>query len=403
MRATLREARSFRHGRLRVLHDPIPGPLTAIAVAVAAGSRFDGRHPGLAHMGEHMIFQGTQRFDQAELNRRAAHLGGDVDAETGHDDMTLTIEVFNEDVEPALELLAELLFRSTVPAERFAKERRVIADEIRARCDDPANVAYERAWARFFDPALGHPICGTIASLRAMRPSTVRHFLRRHLVPSNMVLCAAGGISARALGHALDRAFVAPRSPPRPRMQRTRIVATGRAGFRRHDSSQAQLIRLATAPHQPRAQLALGLALDVVGADPDARLFQELRERLGLGYDVSADLEIGIGWATTVVTATCAHEDTGRLRTAVARICGDAGAGFDPDEVVRARRKVRHRLARLADSRMDRALTHAARALTGRPSISTVAPGLDRLSHDDVEAAWQAHLRAPTLTAVLSA
>ena len=98
----LREPHHVRLGQLNVLHDPVPGPLTAIAVAVRAGSRFDGAHPGIAHMTEHMLFQGTRRLDQARINRRAGELGGEHDADTGYEDMTLHFEVFNEDVEEAL-------------------------------------------------------------------------------------------------------------------------------------------------------------------------------------------------------------------------------------------------------------------------------------------------------------
>jgi predicted Zn-dependent peptidase len=381
----------------------MPGDLTAVAVVAGAGARFDGAHPGLAHVAEHMLFPGTQRWDQGELNRLAAPLGGDVDAETGHDDMTLSIEVFNEDVEPALELLAELLFRSRIPADRFAKERHVIADEIRSRAEDPANVAYERSWAHFFDGPLGHPICGTLATLERMTAATVRRFVRRHLVPENMVLCVAGGVSTRTLQRALARSFPLPTAPRRPRPPTVRVRGAGHARFRRRDSSQAQLVRVAEAPVSGAAQLALALAVEVVGSDPDARLFQELRERLGLGYDVSAELEVGMGWAASLVAASAAKEDAGRLRDAVERVCREAAEGLGADEVARARRKVRHRLARLADSRLDRALTHATRALGGRPSVAASARMLERLSHAAVEEAWRRHLRAPTLTAVLSA
>jgi predicted Zn-dependent peptidase len=231
----------------------------------------------------------------------------------------------------------------------------------------------------------------------------VRRFVRRHLVPENMVLCAAGGVSRRALERALARSLPLPSAPRRPRPPRVRVRGVGRARFRRRDSTQAQLVRVAEAPAGGSAQLALALAVEVVGSDPDARLFQELRERLGLGYDVSAELEVGMDWSASLFTASAAKEDAGRLRDAVERVCRDAGAGLTIDEVARARRKVRHRLARLADARLERALTHATRALAGRPSVATSARMLERLSHAAVEDAWRRHLRAPTLTAVLSA
>ena len=56
-------------------------------------------HPGLAHLAEHMLFQGTATLDQVALNRRAAELGGEHNADTGYEDISLTFEVFNEDLE----------------------------------------------------------------------------------------------------------------------------------------------------------------------------------------------------------------------------------------------------------------------------------------------------------------
>src|SRR5206468_11114600 len=105
----------------------------------------DGRHPGIAHMAEHMLFQGTRRFDQATLNRRAGELGGEHDADTGYEDISLHFEVFNRDVGDALALLAEQCFGSTVPADRFTKEQRVVIDEISGRQEDPAKFVYEHA------------------------------------------------------------------------------------------------------------------------------------------------------------------------------------------------------------------------------------------------------------------
>ena len=71
MSGILRKPQRLSHGDLTVLYESAPGPLTAIAVAVRAGARFDGPHPGIAHLAEHMLFQGTRSHDQAGLNRRA--------------------------------------------------------------------------------------------------------------------------------------------------------------------------------------------------------------------------------------------------------------------------------------------------------------------------------------------
>ncbi len=155
----------FRYRGLRVVYRSQPGRLTAIALTVRAGARFDRRQPGLAHLTEHMLFQGTSALDQVALNRRAAELGGEHNADTGYEDISLTFEVFNEDVDEALALLAEQYYRTSVDGRRLGKERRVVLEEIRGRLDDPAERLHRRAWSRLFDGALAHPISGTLTSV----------------------------------------------------------------------------------------------------------------------------------------------------------------------------------------------------------------------------------------------
>src|SRR5262249_56130875 len=89
---------------------------------------------------------------------------------------------------------------------------------------------------------------------------------------------------------------------PRPRVRLR--GARGTVRLQRRDLAQSYLVRLAAAPPDARSVLALSLAIEIVGADPDARLFQEIRERLGLGYDVGASVEHGADWAVAVTSAS---------------------------------------------------------------------------------------------------
>ena len=381
----------------------MPGPLTAIVLVVRAGSRFDGAHPGIAHMTEHMLFQGTRRLDQATLNRRAGELGGEHDADTGYEDITLHFEVFNDDVEEALVLLAEQCFQSTVPPERFAKEQRVVIDEIRGRQEDPANYAHEHAWARFFDGTLGHPVCGTVSTVRGMTRQAIRTFIARHFVPANMCLALVGGVSRAVIRRAVRHAFPRAGEKARPPARRPRMGATGLLRLHRSDLPQVHFVRLIAAPPTPREVLALSMAVEIVGADPDARLFQEIRERLGLGYDLGASVEHGVDWAVAVFSASAARDDERRLRETVDRTFRDAAEGFSAEEFQRARKKIRYRFARLADSRLDRALGHASRAACNHPSLARTESMIASLRPAEVEAAWRRALVAPSLTVVLRA
>lgn len=394
--------RRFSQQGLRVVFQHVAGPLTSIALSVRAGARFDGTHPGIAHMAEHMLFQGTATLDQVALNRRAAELGGEHNADTGYETISLTFEVFNEDVDDALGLLAEQYYHSQVSEDRLRKERRVVMDEIRGRLDDPADRLHTRAWQLYFRGALSHPVWGSIRSLRGMQAGHVMAFLQRYFTHERSVLAVVGGLGEAAVRAAVRKHFRGKRSGAPGRVAPVRFGAAGHHRLR-GGGGQAYVMKLISVPPEPRQLIAVGLALDLVGADPDSRLFQEIRERLGLGYEVSATLDWGAGWAVAVVSASASRAAAQRLVRAVEETCQRAAdEGFTADELARGRKKLRYRYASLAESRFDRALALAEGTLLGFPLPEEAERIVSRMPQQEIEAAWRQALKGRTLLALLA-
>ncbi|MFM8409220.1 MAG: M16 family metallopeptidase [Alphaproteobacteria bacterium] len=392
----------FEVGGLRVAHDPVPGPITALALVVNAGARHDGRLPGLAHMAEHMLFQGTADLDQLALNRRAAAVGGNHNASTGYESIALTMEVFNEDFEEALALVADQFYRSRVEDRRFRKERRVVEDEIRGYRDDPVEYVNERGWAAFYGEPIGHPICGTIASLRAMTAADVAAFLRDHFVNANAALAVCGGLDEDSLRRALERHV----DPARVGVAATgggaQVGREGRWVLRGGPEGQAHVVRYLEVDPSPRNVLALEVAIDLVGADPDSQLFQAVRERHGLGYDVSAEIEWGEGWAAAVLSASAAPGGADRLSRVIDEVIGQsARSGFDRGDVERARKKRRYRYASLAERRLDRALAHADSEISGFPSLEESERIVTALDDQEIARAWSRAAAGRSLAVLL--
>lgn len=377
-----------------------PGPLTAIALSIRAGARFDGAHPGIAHMAEHMLFQGTESLDQLALNRTAAELGGEHNADTGYETISLTIEVFNEDVDAALKLLADQYYRSRVDETRFRKERRVVLDEVRGRLDDPLEHLHTHAWRRFFGGAISQPVWGSMRSLKSMDAAHITAFLRRRFVHAATAVGIVGGVSEAEAKRAIGRYFRTGSAGPQAAIPAVRAGGAGRLRLR-SGGGQAGVLKMIEVPPQPRTLLAIGLALDVVGSDPDSRLFQEIRERLGLGYDVSGALDWGPDWAVASVSASTGRQSAERLRRTVEDTCTNAAEnGFTDDEVVRAKKKLRYRYASLAEARLDRALSLAEGTLLGFPLPEESQKIVQRIERSEIESAWRSVLNGRVLTVV---
>ncbi len=384
------------------MYESSPGPITAIVLSIRGGARFDGETPGIAHMTEHMLFQGTESYDQLELNRLAAECGGNHNAETGYDSMEITFEVFNEDLDDALALMAEQFYRTRVDPKRFAKERRVVLDEIRSYHDDPLDFLHERGWRAFYDDPIGRPICGTTRSLRALSPRDVERFLRRFFVNTNAVLCVVGGASEADLRRSLRRHILPDRTGVARQGSGARGRRSGAMRVRGGPRGQGFVARFLELDPSVENLLAVGVALDLVGADADGALFQAVREEHGLGYEVSADLEFGVGWGAVVLTASVRPGQTDQLEKVMDRVLRDSvEQGFDPADLARARKKRRYNHVSAGERRMDRALALSDAIVTGFPLPEEAERIVDGLDDETVVSSWRRAVAGRSLVAVL--
>jgi len=102
--------------------------VASVQVWVKSGSVHEGSQlgAGLSHYLEHLLFKGTaQRAGRDISNLVQAH-GGDINAYTSFDRTVYHIDVPSESVDMAIELLADMVLHSTLPADEVERERNAI-------------------------------------------------------------------------------------------------------------------------------------------------------------------------------------------------------------------------------------------------------------------------------------
>ena len=158
---------------LRVVTDASGDLRTAsLGVFVAAGSRHEseGEH-GLSHLLEHMAFKGTARRNARAIAETIENVGGDLNAETGVEQTAYFARVLGEDVDLALDVIADILTDSRFDPEELAREKNVILQEIGSVEDAPDDFVFDlftaAAWPR---QPIGRPILGTPRERRRLRP-----------------------------------------------------------------------------------------------------------------------------------------------------------------------------------------------------------------------------------------
>lgn len=262
-------------------------------VWIARGSRHEAVHEGgISHFIEHMVFKGTPTRDALEIARTVDSFGGHIDAFTSKEHACFNTKVLDEHFASAFDLLADLVLEPAFREDDIQREKRVVLEEIKMEADSPEHVVFNMfAHAFWHGHALGRSILGSESQVRGYSQDSVLDFYRRTYVPRNIVISAAGNIRHEELHEAADRRFgkLKRRSqdwddpPPatHPLME-----------WKTRDSlEQVHLcIGFPAVSFSHEDRFACYVLNALLGGGLSSRLFQNIREKHGLAYNVFSEL-----------------------------------------------------------------------------------------------------------------
>ena len=165
------------------------------ALSIGCGTAQEAGFPsGIAHFVEHTLFRGTHRKKASAINGYLDRLGGELNAYTTKEEIVLHATVLKEDLWKAVRLLFELALESTFPEDEIETERGVVLDEIISYKDNPAEDVYDKFEGLLFKGhPLEHPILGTTASVKKIKSSHLREFVKTFFTPERMALTIVAG------------------------------------------------------------------------------------------------------------------------------------------------------------------------------------------------------------------
>ena len=212
--------RSVLPNGLRAIVRERPGTdVVAISVATRGGSRDERRETvGAAHFMEHMFFQGTERRpDSADLDREIEARGGWTNAWTGWESINFQVVTPIEDLDLAIDVIADQMVNSVFAPEKIDKERRVVLEELNGRLNSPVTKAYDLFWIEVFGdhPARNLPI-GNRATIDQSTREVLVAFRDTYFVANNMVVAVVGDVQHDEVFQKLSDAFAGMRTGPFP-------------------------------------------------------------------------------------------------------------------------------------------------------------------------------------------
>ena len=260
----------------------------SLGIWVNVGSRDEGEEEnGISHFIEHMTFKGTRKRNSLQIAKELDAIGGLSNAFTGAESTCFHSRVLDKHLETLGDILTDIFLHSVFDSQDINRERQVILQEISMLEDTPDEQVHV-LFNRFFwlNHPLGMPIMGTPATVAAMNKRTVLGHLRRFYTPYRIIVAAAGNVDHETLVRTLAPLF---ESLPAATEDPMRTAPSSHFGVSCHakDLEQVHLCLGSEGPHLSSDDRFAGAVLNaILGGNMSSRLFQEIREKRGLAYNV---------------------------------------------------------------------------------------------------------------------
>ncbi len=390
---------------LRVVTDAMPGLETAsFGVFVGAGSRDEREaEQGLSHLLEHMAFKGTRRRDSRAIAEAIESAGGDLNAATGVESTAFYARVLRKDCSLALDVLADILTDSLFDPTELEREKDVIFQEIAALQDTPDDLVMDLFNAAAFpNQPIGRAILGTPETVAGFDRDAITAYLRRQYGPRAVVVAAAGAVNHAQVRHEAERLFDRLPVAPLPAMTPATYVGGEALVAKKLEQTQVMIGFEGRSYADPR-NYAAHLFANAVGGGMASPLFQEVREKRGLAYSISAFhwsfLDSGLfGFEA----ATSARQTRELFEVALATLA-EAAHRLNEADLLRAKAQTKVGLLVALESSSARAEQIARQTMIfGRVLTRDEVIGrIEALSLEEVRATGAAMLRSPPTVAIL--
>ncbi|MDD5060305.1 MAG: pitrilysin family protein [Candidatus Omnitrophica bacterium] len=281
---------------LRVVSQSFRGVQSAsLGIWINTGGRFETvQYKGISHYLEHLLFKGSKKYSCRKIKESIEGVGGSLNGFTSEELTCYLVKIPCQYLEKALDILSDIVIKPCLKKEDIEKERTVILEELKMYRDLPQSYVYELLDELLWPgQPLGAPIIGTTDSVNRISRSILQDYQENYYTASNIVISAAGQLDHDRLVKRASALFSAQKTvklntfvPVKESQAKPQLKI-----FYKDTEQTHMALGFHSFKRDHPLKYAQWILYIVLGANMSSRLFNEVREKRGMAYEIGAALK----------------------------------------------------------------------------------------------------------------
>lgn len=329
-----------------------------LGIWIKHGSRHEPSNKnGLSHFIEHLFFQGTKKRTAKEISLQIDSIGGDLNAFTGREFTSIYIKSLKHNMSKAIELISDIFSNPLFPAKEIEKERAIILEEIRMVNDNPEELVHDLFMEKAFNNNLGLPILGKEHTVEKIIRKDILECFKNYYGINNCLISCAGNFDVEKLVSDLEEHLTSRKGLQLSFEKPKAKFSSGVHVFQKELNEVHICLGFQAVPFKHEDRNRLTLLNCILGGSVSSRLFQEIREKKGLAYNIYSFVSF--------------YSDTGIFGIYTA--CEPSKV----NEMLKSINSTLKKLSKIKDEEMERAKTQmTAQILYSSESLSSIMQNL---------------------------
>ncbi|MCQ2387599.1 MAG: insulinase family protein [Clostridia bacterium] len=243
---------------------------------------------GISHFIEHTMFKGTKKRSAFEISDYIDRIGAQINAYTSKEMTCYYTKSTGEHLFDSLEVLSDIFFNSKFEQSELDKEKGVVIEEINMCEDAPEEVCLDLlSESRYGKTGLGQTILGKESNILGFTKKDIKKYMDKYYTADNVVIAIAGDVDVKKAKKYIDELFANNFSDKKGKKQNDKIILTNNNLYKTKKIEQTHI-----AFSMPAINLnddrsdVFNIANSILGGGMSSRLFQKIREELGLCYSI---------------------------------------------------------------------------------------------------------------------